>query len=385
MYDPTASPILERADMAAPLLSTPAQIAVQVEILQPLQVAARLPADAEVPAAQEQGASAGAASRSAPPGAPLANGGDGKEDIARERTNKGDGAQLPSEGGSPAPSAGREEDHPVQVASASAAMSAGGPRDADRPSSSYGASTSADGRHQYVTAFAVEFLPPLRLTCVLPPSYPSRAPPSFRLSCQWLGERHLAALCGEMDALWAQQAGQVVVYQWADHLSRCLQSLGLAEQLELGPYGPSRAGGRRAAGEGAGGALPPPRAASESVSLEEDVMQLRRFDEEQRAAAFRGGIHTCAICFTQQPGQQRSRPWSAARLAVPQCAELRGGLSWHICPGLWSEWCVPNHLCSIQGAGLSISSSCISVTAFMRRRVYLGLRCVAMGGRASRV
>eukprot|EP00897_Mesotaenium_endlicherianum_P009622 jgi/Mesen1/8689/ME000517S08005 len=144
-------------------------------------------------------------------------------------------------------------------------------------------------------AVTVQHLPPMHLLCVFPASYPSRTAPRFRLSCLWLSRSKLSRLCEGLDVLWSQHAGQVVVYLWADWLSRdCFSHLGIKSEIELDSYGASpRAGGSADEDE---------RTVPESVSLEQDVTLLMRYNEERKLAEFRRSLLLCNICFCDKPG-----------------------------------------------------------------------------------
>ena len=64
------------------------------------------------------------------------------------------------------------------------------------------------------TAVPVSFLPPLVLNFAYPPSYPSIAAPTYTLTCKWLHVGLMSRLCRQLDALWAEQRGDVVLFRW---------------------------------------------------------------------------------------------------------------------------------------------------------------------------
>ncbi|XP_019741369.1 E3 ubiquitin-protein ligase RNF14-like [Hippocampus comes] len=64
----------------------------------------------------------------------------------------------------------------------------------------------------------ISFLPPLRLNFGLPEDYPSRSPPSFSLSCNWLTHNQLAALGAHLTDLYRATGGDVVLFSWVQFL-----------------------------------------------------------------------------------------------------------------------------------------------------------------------
>ena len=64
----------------------------------------------------------------------------------------------------------------------------------------------------------VHHLPPLSLRFRLPPCYPSSQPPAYTLSCPWLAPGHLASLQLQLDSIYADTGGGVVLFSWLSFL-----------------------------------------------------------------------------------------------------------------------------------------------------------------------
>ncbi|XP_042207502.1 E3 ubiquitin-protein ligase RNF14-like [Homarus americanus] len=87
----------------------------------------------------------------------------------------------------------------------------------------------------------VEHLPPIYLHFTYPATYPSKHPPSFTLSCKWLNRSQLTLLCQQLDKLWAENEGCVVMFTWAQILKdESLDLLGLTDTLDLDNIRPIR-------------------------------------------------------------------------------------------------------------------------------------------------
>ena len=61
-------------------------------------------------------------------------------------------------------------------------------------------------------------LPPLSLRFRLPPCYPSSQPPAYTLSCPWLAPGHLTSLQLQLDSIYADTGGGVVLFSWLSFL-----------------------------------------------------------------------------------------------------------------------------------------------------------------------
>lgn len=80
----------------------------------------------------------------------------------------------------------------------------------------------------------VEFLPPINLYFEYPEGYPSDSPPAFFLSCSWLSYDQLSYICKQLDNLWIEGDGEVVLYQWIQFLKEeTLSFLSIDRSLDI--------------------------------------------------------------------------------------------------------------------------------------------------------
>ncbi|XP_066960250.1 E3 ubiquitin-protein ligase RNF14-like isoform X1 [Macrobrachium rosenbergii] len=87
----------------------------------------------------------------------------------------------------------------------------------------------------------VEHLPPVYVHFTFPPSYPSTSPPSFTLSCKWLNRAQLTQLCHELDRLWEENKGDVIMFTWSQFLKdETLNLLGIIDVLNVETIRPVR-------------------------------------------------------------------------------------------------------------------------------------------------
>ncbi|KAL5551021.1 hypothetical protein UlMin_001197 [Ulmus minor] len=143
----------------------------------------------------------------------------------------------------------------------------------------------------FTYSFEVQYLPPIVLTCLLPKSYPSHLPPYFTLSVHWLDSIKVSNLCSKLDAIWMEQQGQEVLYQWVEWLtSSSLSSLGFDKEIILGPYGMRHVGDRRAV--------------SRSVSPDDDVPFIRSYNDKRLLENFLQNLHECFICLSEYAGTE---------------------------------------------------------------------------------
>jgi len=63
-------------------------------------------------------------------------------------------------------------------------------------------------------SFSVSHLPPVALTFTLPPDYPSKSPPEYKLECRWMTEEQVSKLSAFLDAEWSDSVGCPVIYTW---------------------------------------------------------------------------------------------------------------------------------------------------------------------------
>lgn len=65
----------------------------------------------------------------------------------------------------------------------------------------------------------------LKLTVKLPPTYPSRDPPTFELSSPYLNGQTRAALGQQLNAIFLENIGQPVLYQWFEEVRQFIATL----------------------------------------------------------------------------------------------------------------------------------------------------------------
>ena len=168
--------------------------------------------------------------------------------------------------------------------------------DVATPAASPSSETAPATKPAPITSWSLSYLPPLNLCCVLPPSYPSKSPPRFTLSCLWLNVRQLSLLCRELDSLARTSSEQVVIFSWVEFLARnSLPFLSIESTLSLHPPPPHTPPPNEPAG-------PDPRAISGLGSVEADLRALVRFNEGRKQSVFLQEIHTCSICLSDHPG-----------------------------------------------------------------------------------
>ena len=200
----------------------------------------------------------------------------------------------------------------------------------------------------------VGHLPPIRLSVVLFPTYPSADPPAFRLACPWLGRAALGRLCASLDEAWARTRGFSVLYEWVLRLREAWGDLGLPPDGSLRlpheaswddapeadePVEPEEAdeaeldGGDDAeADEGGSGSGPPPaadprgRCEAAGMSVRALTLELLRFGELEEERRFaEAGLHLCAICFEERPAQAFRRAGGCKHRFCCECLRAHAG------------------------------------------------------------
>ncbi|XP_007247086.2 E3 ubiquitin-protein ligase RNF14 isoform X1 [Astyanax mexicanus] len=157
--------------------------------------------------------------------------------------------------------------------------------------------------------YDVSFLPPLVLSFELPENYPSTSAPVFTLSSKWLSRLQLSALCKQLDKLWKENQGSVVLFTWIQFLKEeALEFLGLQSPLEITGSKSDRCKNEAAAKPAEGLEKRKqqqeldPRAVLEADPQADLLPQLLDFDEAQRQKVFDGKPFCCGICFSEKLG-----------------------------------------------------------------------------------
>ncbi|XP_074583233.1 uncharacterized protein LOC141839393 isoform X2 [Curcuma longa] len=149
--------------------------------------------------------------------------------------------------------------------------------------------TETNDSPEFVYTYNVQYLPPLLLTCLLPNSYPSHHPPYFTIMVDWLDSQKIANLCQKMDAIWMEQPGQEIMYQWVDWLQNCsLSYLGFDDGVVLGQCNMPDSKDKRAI---SGNARP-----------ELIISSMIGYDKKKRNQSFLSKLHQCVICFNECAG-----------------------------------------------------------------------------------
>ncbi|KAK8738812.1 hypothetical protein OTU49_003686 [Cherax quadricarinatus] len=232
----------------------------------------------------------------------------------------------------------------------------------------------------------VEHLPPIYLHFTYPATYPSKHPPGFTISCKWLNRSQLTQLCQQLDRLWADNKGCVVMFTWAQFLKdESLNLLGFTGTLDLDNIKPIRqsAGaanncGLVAANDGQGdtcGAISDGEKKCDSVSDSGSVGNgaddgassltlsrqnsqnydcrtiqdiapktnmlrlLRDYDEEMRRKVFDTKNFECKVCFMDKLGANCLEFWPCRHVYCKDCMASyfavqisEGNIKYLMCP-----------------------------------------------------
>uniref|UniRef100_A0A0F7ZBB2 E3 ubiquitin-protein ligase RNF14 n=1 Tax=Crotalus adamanteus TaxID=8729 RepID=A0A0F7ZBB2_CROAD len=159
--------------------------------------------------------------------------------------------------------------------------------------------------------YAVSFLPPVVLNFEFPADYPSTSPPLFTLNCKWLSQAQLTALCRNLDNLWEENRGSVVLFAWMQFLKEET----LAYLNITSPFEPEiTKQEKQPKEEGASYDIQDAASAhgeSSNAITEEDVESLSilikeilDFDQSQKEKEFNCKMFTCNICFSVKQGSE---------------------------------------------------------------------------------
>ena len=141
-----------------------------------------------------------------------------------------------------------------------------------------------------VTEFLLHYLPSLYLDFVFPSSYPSKSAPSFRLTCKWLNFSQLSILCHKLDAIWLQNQGATILFDWFNFLSEDLyQFINIKFPYTLNLESPKYFHDKRAIQD-----------AVSSTNLLEIV---ECFNAEKLCENFIKNSHYCSICINTYLGK----------------------------------------------------------------------------------
>uniref|UniRef100_A0A2P2I4I4 RBR-type E3 ubiquitin transferase n=1 Tax=Hirondellea gigas TaxID=1518452 RepID=A0A2P2I4I4_9CRUS len=87
----------------------------------------------------------------------------------------------------------------------------------------------------------VQYLPPIYLHFWYPSDYPSAAPPVYTLTCKWITRPQLSLVCQELDRLWEENKGDVILYTWSQYIKEeCLSLLKIGKTLDVDSMRPMR-------------------------------------------------------------------------------------------------------------------------------------------------
>ncbi|KAL8566778.1 hypothetical protein ACOMHN_005729 [Nucella lapillus] len=147
---------------------------------------------------------------------------------------------------------------------------------------------------RWTGSFKVHHLHPLSLILTLPPNYPSKAPPSFALSCVWLRGTQISALCRQLDELWEATPGMPILFSWIDWLEKeSFSCLGLTDKLVL-----------VSDIEEDSGAEVDDRAMVECTDVGMAVHTLLQYTNQREAVEFCKSMQECCLCFDEKQGSK---------------------------------------------------------------------------------
>ncbi|XP_034260640.1 E3 ubiquitin-protein ligase RNF14 [Pantherophis guttatus] len=159
--------------------------------------------------------------------------------------------------------------------------------------------------------YTVSFLPPVVLNFEFPADYPSTSPPLFTLSCKWLSQAQLTALCRHLDNLWEENRGSVVLFAWMQFLKEeTLAYLNIAS-----PFEPEITEQEKQPKEEDGcydikDAASTHRESSDTSTVEDVeslsilIKEILDFDQSQKEKNFNCKMFTCNICFSVKQGSE---------------------------------------------------------------------------------
>ncbi|XP_029439896.1 E3 ubiquitin-protein ligase RNF14-like [Rhinatrema bivittatum] len=169
---------------------------------------------------------------------------------------------------------------------------------------------SAENLQKYSFEHSVCFLPPVFLNFEFPADYPSASAPEFTLHCMWLSPVQLTALCKQLDNLWNENRGCVVLFTWMQFLKEeTMGHLHIVSPYELRIYDPgmqhrkSLGSNSCAESDSAEGEAVDERAV-QVESLSSLIRNILDFDQTQQKKCFVSKRHMCNICFSEKLGSE---------------------------------------------------------------------------------
>ena len=139
------------------------------------------------------------------------------------------------------------------------------------------------------TEFCLSYLPSLYLDFTFPPSYPSKDPPAFRLTCNWLNFSQLSTLCHKLDTIWFQNQGRTILFDWFQFLSEELfQFLNIKFPYTLNMESPKHSHDKRAI--------------QDAVSSSDLLETVQSFNSHKLHQIFTQNCHYCCICMNTYIG-----------------------------------------------------------------------------------
>ncbi|XP_078407157.1 E3 ubiquitin-protein ligase RNF14 isoform X2 [Cetorhinus maximus] len=162
--------------------------------------------------------------------------------------------------------------------------------------------------------YVVSFLPPLVLNFELPPDYPSCSAPKYTLSCKWLFQTQLSALCACLDRIWKDNDNCVVLFSWMqflkeETLSFLLIKSPLEIQRNIDEKSDDTSSNNKDKEFGSQNKLKnlkefplDPRAIQDVESWSCVLREILDFDQNQQQKAFHNKMFTCSVCFYEKLG-----------------------------------------------------------------------------------
>ncbi|XP_033112078.1 E3 ubiquitin-protein ligase RNF14-like [Anneissia japonica] len=167
------------------------------------------------------------------------------------------------------------------------------------------------------TCLAVEHLPPLVLHFQYPKTYPSTDSPSFTLLSKWLPTSMLSCLCTQLDNIWQENQGTVIMYSWSNFLiNEALSYLKITSPHELNfgfnsdkssrssEVNPDSPQSHAPKLEGRTLEVVDPRAVQDIASPSLLLKIIIEYDRDQSQEEFKKSYFLCSVCFAEKLGSE---------------------------------------------------------------------------------